>query len=148
MKQISVSSQVPVDAPLQTAFDYVSDLTKHPEWSGGELTIEAQSDGPIAVGKKYRSKGAVAVEKERPNQVTVSVYEPPNKFGFISNDGDFGDVHHLFTFENEDRGVLITRTTTLSLHPLMAVLFRLAIYPLIGKPMTDKSLRRLKEKLG
>ena len=35
--------QVLVNAPLQTVSDYVSNLTKHPEWSGGELKIEAVS---------------------------------------------------------------------------------------------------------
>ena len=148
MKKIDLTAQVHVNAPLQTAFDYVSDLTKHPEWSGGELTIEAANDSPIAVGKEYRSKGSVAVEKERPNQVTVSVYEPPNKFGFISKDADFGNVHHLFTFVEKDGRVVITRITSLSLKPWMAPLFRILIYPLIGRPMTNKSLARLKEKLG
>jgi uncharacterized protein YndB with AHSA1/START domain len=148
MKKIDLTAHVHVNAPLQTVFDYVSDLSKHPEWSGGELNIEAVDDSPIAVGKEYRSKGAVAVEKERPNQVTVSVYEPPNKFGFISKDADFGAVHHLFTFVAKDGGVLITRNTTLSLKPWMAPLFRMVIYPFIGKPMTNKSLARLKEKLG
>jgi len=26
-----------VRVPFQTAFDYVSDFTKHPEWSGGDV---------------------------------------------------------------------------------------------------------------
>lgn len=147
MKQISVSSHVHVNAPLQTVFDYVSELSKHPEWSGGDLLIEEVNDAPIAVGKEYRSRGAVAIEKARPNQVTISVYEPPSKFGFISIDGDFGAVHHLFTFAEKDGGVLITRTTSLSLKPWTAILFRLAIYPLIGRPMTNRSLARLKERL-
>ena len=55
--------QVQVNAPLQTVFDYVSDLTRHPEWSGGELKIEAVTPGPIAVGKEYRSRGEVAIQR-------------------------------------------------------------------------------------
>jgi uncharacterized protein YndB with AHSA1/START domain len=82
--------RVLVNAPLQRAFDYVSDLTRHPEWSGGELKIEALTPGPVAVGKEYRSRGEVAVQKERPNTVRVSAYEPPHKFGFVANDPDLG----------------------------------------------------------
>jgi hypothetical protein len=37
MKTVTVSSHVLVNTSLKTAFEYVSDLTKHPEWSGGEL---------------------------------------------------------------------------------------------------------------
>lgn len=143
-----VSAEVHVSASQQTAFDYVSDLTKHPEWSGGELTIEEAAPGPIAVGKEYLSKGEVILEKARPNKVVVSEFEPPLRFGFISDDRDFGDVHHVFTFMEQDGGTLITRTTTLTLKPWMAVLFRLFIYPLIGGPMTNRSLARLKSKLG
>lgn len=139
--------KVLVNAPLQTTFDYVSDLTRHPEWSGGELKIEALTSGPIAVGKEYRSRGEVAVQKERPNTVRVSAYEPPHKFGFVSNDPDFGDVSHVFTFAQQKAGVLIERAMTVSLNPIVAFLFRFFIYPFVGRPSMNKSLALLKEKL-
>ena len=139
--------QILVHAPLQQAFDYVSDLTRHPEWSGGELKIEALAPGPIAVGKEYRSRGEVAVQKDRPNTVRVSVYEPPHKFGFIANDPDFGDVSHVFTFTQQSGGVLIERAMTVSLNPIIALGFRFLIYPFVGRPSMNKSLARLKQKL-
>jgi len=77
MTTVVRTTQVLVHAPIQTIFDYVSDLTKHPEWSGGELKIEAVTPGPIAVGKEYLSKGQVATQKDRPNTVQISEYEPP-----------------------------------------------------------------------
>ena len=141
------SHQVLVHAPLQTIFDYVSDLTKHPEWSGGELKIEAVSSGPIAVGKEYRSRGEVAIQKDRPNTVQVTEYEPPHKFGIVANDPDFGRVSHIFTFTGQDRGVLIKRTMTVNLNPIVAIAFRLFVYPLIGRPSMEKSMRALKAKL-
>ena len=140
-------SQVLVRAPLQTVFDYVSDLTKHPEWSGGELHIEAVSTGPIAVGKEYLSKGEVAVQKNRPNQLEVTEYEPPHKFSFIAKDPDFGKVYHVFTFSEQDGGVMVTRTTTLNLNPVVAFMFRLVVYPLIGRPANQRAFARLREKM-
>jgi uncharacterized protein YndB with AHSA1/START domain len=139
--------QVLVNAPLQQTFDYVSDLTHHPEWSGGELKIEAITPGPIAVGKEYRSRGEVAVQKDRPNTVRISAYEPPHKFGFVANDPDFGDVSHVFTFTQQGGGVLIERAMTVSLNPIIAFGFRFLIYPFVGRPSMNKSLARLKEKL-
>ena len=141
------TSQVLVHAPLQTVFDYVSDLTKHPEWSGGELKIEAVSSGPIAVGKEYLSKGEVAIQKERPNQLQITEYEPPRKFGFVAKDPDFGKVSHVFTFTEQNDGVLVTRTMTVSLNPLMAFLFRIFIYLLIGKPSMNRAMAALKKRL-
>ncbi len=146
MTTVTRSEQVLVRAPLQSTFDYVSDLSRHPEWSGG-LKIEALAPGPIAVGKEYASRGEVAIQKDRPNTVRVSAYDPPHRFGFIANDPDFGNVSHEFTFVQQGRDVLITRTMTVSLNPIVSLLFRLLIYPLVGRPSTKKSLSALKTKL-
>jgi hypothetical protein len=54
---------------------------------------------------------------------------------------------HLFLFTEHNEGVLIERSTTLSLNPIIAILFRFLIYPLIGRPSMAKSLAKLKEKL-
>ena len=140
------SHQVTVQAPLQSTFDYVSDLTRHPEWNGG-LKIEAVSSNPINVGKEYVSHGEVAVQKARPNKVQVTEYEPPHKFGFVAKDPDFGNVSHVFTFTEQNGGTLVTRTMTVSLKPIVAILFRFFIYPLIGSPSMNKSLAMLKAKL-
>lgn len=147
MTTVVRSHQILVHAPLQTAFDYVADLTRHPEWSGGELQVEAVGPGPIAVGKEYFSRGEVSIQKARPNTVRVSEYEPSHRFGFVANDPDFGDVSHVFTFAEQNGGVLITRTMTLSLNPIVAFLFRFFIYPFVGSPSMDKSLAALKTKL-
>ena len=148
MKTVVRSAQVLVNAPLQVTFDYVSDLTKHPEWSGGELKIEALSSGPIGIGKEYHSKGEVAIQKDRPNRLRVTRYEPPHRFGFVANDPDFGDVSHEFTFTEQSGGVLVTRAMTLTLNPMIAFMFQYFIFPFIGKPATVKSLAALKAKLG
>jgi uncharacterized protein YndB with AHSA1/START domain len=147
MTTVVRTHRILVKAPLQQTFDYVSDLTRHPEWSGGELKIEAVTPGPVATGKEYRSRGEVAVQKDRPNTVRVSVYEPPHRFGFIANDPDFGDVSHGFTFTEQNGGVLIERAMTLSLNPIIALAFRFLVYPFVGSPSMNKSLARLKEKL-
>lgn len=147
MTTVLRTHRILVNTPLSKAFDYVSDLSLHPQWSGGELKIEEITPGPIAVGKQYRSRGEVAVQKERPNTLRVSAYEPPRTFGFVAKDPDFGDVSHVFTFKEQGEGTLIERTMTLSLNPIVALLFRFLIYPFVGRPSMDKSLARLKEKL-
>ena len=146
MSTLVRTHQILVRAPLQTAFDYVSDISKHPEWNGG-LRIDPISSDSIGIGKEYISHGEVAVQKDRPNKVTVSEYEPPRKFGFLASDPDFGKVSHIFTFTEQGGGVLIRRSMTVSLNPIVALLFRFFVYPLIGSPSMDKSLRALKAKL-
>jgi uncharacterized protein YndB with AHSA1/START domain len=147
MTTVVRSHQILVHTPLQKVFDYVSDLTRHPEWSGGELKIEAVSPGPIAVGKEYRSRGQVAVQKNRPNTVQVTEYKPPHKFAFVANDPDFGNVTHEFTFTEQNGSVLVRRIMTVNLNPFVAFAFRFFIYPFIGRPSMNKSMAGLKAKL-
>ena len=146
MTTVIRSHHVLVHAPLQAVFDYVADLTRHPEWNGG-LKIEALVPGPVAIGKEYVSRGVVAVQKDRPNTLRVSQHEPPHTFAFVARDPDFGDVSHEFNFTEQDKNVLIMRTMTLNLNPVVAILFRFFIYPLVGKPSMNKSLAALKAKL-
>jgi len=89
----------------------------------------------------------VAGQKDRPNRVRITEYESPHKFGFVANDPDVGNVSHVFTFTEQNGRVLIRRTMTLALNPIVAFLFRLFIYPLIGSPSMDKSLAALKARL-
>ena len=147
MSTVVRTHQVFVKAPLQSAFAYVSDLTRHPEWSSGRLRIEAVTPGPIAVGKEYISHGEVAVQKNRRNKVRITDYEPARKFGFTATDPNFGNVSHVFAFQEQPGGIKITRTMTLSLNPVIAFFFRFFIYPLIGNPAMDKSLALLKARL-
>lgn len=99
------------------------------------------------MGKEYISHGDVATQKDRPNTVEVTEYESPHRFGFVSKDPDFGKVTHEFTFAEQNGEVLIRRTMTLSLNPIVAFLFRFFIYPLIGSPSMERSLAALKVKL-
>lgn len=147
MTTVVRSHEIFVRAPLQKAFDYVSDLTRHPEWSGGELKIEAVKPGPVAMGKEYQSRGQVAIQKDRPNTVQITVFEPPHKFAFAAHDPDFGRVIHEFTFTQQNGGVLIKRIMTVNLNPFVAFAFRFFIYPLIGRPSMNKSMAGLKAKL-
>ena len=77
----------------------------------------------------------------------VSHYEPPHTFGFVSEDLDFGEISHVFTFHEEGGAVIILRTMTVSMNPFVAILFQLFIYPLISRPSMKKSMEVLKMKL-
>jgi uncharacterized protein YndB with AHSA1/START domain len=139
--------RVVIHAQTEAVFAYSSDLTRHPEWSGGHLSVEALSPGPVAVGNQYVSHGDVPGQKDRPNQLRVTEYQPPSRFAFIAQDPGFGDVVHEFRCTPQDGGTLLERTVTLTLTPLMAFAFRTVIQPLIGKPSMDKALATLKTNL-
>src|SRR3990172_3579837 len=147
MTTLTNTYRVMINVPPEAVFAYVSALTRHPEWSGGRLKIEALSAPPVAIGRQYPSQGDVAGQKDRPNQLRVTQYQSPARFAFVAQDPDFGEVPHEFTFESQAGGTLLERTVTVTLPPVRAFVFRTFIQPLIGKPMMDKALAALKAKL-
>ena len=147
MTTVTNTYRVVIKAKPEAVFTYVSDLTHHPEWSGGHLKIEAVSPGPVAVGSQYVSHGDVAGQKDRPNELRVTQVQPPSRFTFVAKDPGFGDVSHEFTFKPQDGGTLMERTVTINMSPVRALAFRTFIRPLIGQPMMDKAFVALKAKL-
>ena len=147
MTAVTNTYHVVINAQPEVVFAYVSDLTRHPEWSGGRLKIEAVSTGPVAVGSEYISHGDVAGQKDRPNELRVTQYQPPSRFAFVAKDPGFGEVSHEFTFKPQAGGTLMERTVTLTMSPVKAFGFRAFIRPLIGQPQMDKAFATLKAKL-
>ncbi len=147
MPTLTNTHRVVINALPEAVFTYVSDLTRHPEWSGGRLKVEAVSPGPVVVGSRYLSHGDVAGQKDRPNELRVTQYQPSTRFVFVAQDPSFGEVSHEFTFKPQAGGTLMERTVTIIMSPVPAFVFRTFIHPLVGKPMMDKALAALKTKL-
>ena len=147
MTHVSNLYSVEINAAPETVFNYVSDLTRHPEWSGGKLKIEALTPGPVGVGSTYKSHGEVAGQQNRPNELRVTKFESPTLFEFVAKDPGFGEVVNAFKFTPQKGGTLMERTLSMHMNPLKAFAFKLFIRPLIGQPMMDKSFAALKDKL-
>jgi uncharacterized protein YndB with AHSA1/START domain len=139
--------QIAINAPPEKVFAYVSDLTRHPEWSGGRLRIEAVSSGSAAVGSQYISHGDLPGQKNRRNELRVSKVQPPSRFAFIASDPGFGDILHEFTFTPHGNATLVERRVSLNVPPITALALRAFIQPLLSKPMMDKSMAALKSRL-
>lgn len=147
MTTLTNSYYVSIKAVPEAVFAYVSDLSRHPEWSGAHLTIQELSPGPVAVGKEYLSHGDIPGQKDRPNQLRVTEYQPSTRFAFVAKDPDFGEVPHTFSFTPKADGTLLERTVVVNLAPITAFIFRVFIRPLVGQPQMDKALATLKAKL-
>jgi len=138
---------VHINAPLDKVFSYVADLTRHSEWSGGPLKVEALTPGPAAVGSLYRSVGDLPNQKDRVNELRIVQHRPPGRFVFVAMDPTFGEVNHEFSFTPADPGTRVERAVVTTMSPVMAILSKILIHPLIGKPMMDKAMANLKTEL-
>ena len=144
MAKVVGNYRVHISAKPEDVFPYLSDLTRHGEWNQS-LSVEAASDGPAAVGSQYRSTGRM-MGKEFKNDVRITELESPTRLSFISNDGK-NDFLQEFTFRPIGGGTSLERRVTFEMNPLMMLMFKAVIGPLMANPSMNKSLKALKGKL-
>lgn len=113
----------------EQAYDYVADVSRHPEWGMDDMTMNATTDGPVQVGSKFDAEGTL-FGRRNPSELTVSKLDRPHTIEFDVHDKQ-GDTHHTFTFTPVDGGTEITRKMAGSNQPwygpILAYLFRGAI---------------------
>ena len=145
MATFSISSSIHVNVPLEVAFAYVADLTRHGEWNPG-LRVTAISDGSIIVGSRFQSVGHI-FGREIHDDLRVTEYQPPVRFAFFVKSGFGGEeLTHEFMLQPKDGGTLVTRTAMATVSLLMKLLAPILAAFGIRSEMT-KSMERLKAKL-
>lgn len=94
-----------IDAPMDRVFAYVSDFSRHGEWSGHNLRVSRADSEPVGVGATF-STVAKQFGTQR-EQSTITQMTPPQEFGWESV-GALGRVHHWFSLRE------VSGTTTLT----------------------------------
>jgi carbon monoxide dehydrogenase subunit G len=83
---ISIDQDIHINKPIADVFAFMSDFANDAKWQGDLVRSEKTSGGPIAVGTTglYVQK---IMGKELKNDVVVTVYEPPKRFGMKTTSG-------------------------------------------------------------
>jgi uncharacterized protein YndB with AHSA1/START domain len=127
------------------AYAYVSDLSRHSEWSGSELRIEADAPGPVVVGSKFHSVGKTAGLSFR-SEVVITELTPPDRLAFVARGID-GEFLHEFTFQPDGEGTLIERHISTQLPRVVGMVVKSVNWPLLIRPMNLRAMERLKKTL-
>lgn len=95
----------------EVAFDYLADITRHPEWSSDPLQVTPLSPGPAHVGSRYRTV-ARSLGKDWESEVEITALERPGRFEFtsvggITHEPEDEPQRHLYTFSPVPDGTLI-----------------------------------------
>lgn len=105
-----------VSVPPATAFDYVADVTRHPEWALDPITIEPLDAAPVHLGSRFRAVGHQGA-RDWPSDLVVTEFDRPTRFAFTATGGPIptteGHLHrHEFAFGDEGGGtrVVVRRT--------------------------------------
>jgi uncharacterized protein YndB with AHSA1/START domain len=142
----SVTVSVRIDRPPAAVFAYLSDVSKHGEWSPKPLRIEGIDPGPVKVGDTFTSYGVIPGDKNHRNDVTVVQSAPPTLL--VLDSAEKGE-HFINTFQlqPQDAGTSLTRTLDM---PKPGLPLSLA-FPLIKsafiQPDVKKGLAMLKAHL-
>lgn len=135
---------VEIGRPAPEVFAYLSDLTRHGEWSPTGLRIEPIAPGPVAVGGRYRSFG-FNLGRQFENQLEITEFEPPKRFGF-SAQTQIGSrlFRHTFVLTPTAAGVRVDRIID---EPKVGVIFGLLAWIAIPPRRQRKTLKVLKSRL-
>lgn len=110
---------ISIAAPAEQVFAYVSDFTRHGEWSGHGLKVTAGGDTPVAVGSTYSTEAKLFGTQRETS--TVTDLDPPKLFAWDSK-GALGVVHHWFALSDGGGATTLTKGAEFRSKKLLAKL--------------------------
>jgi uncharacterized protein YndB with AHSA1/START domain len=134
-----------IDASPETVFDYVTDVTRHPEWAHEKIEIEREAGSANEAGAAFAytvhfmgtTKGILTVkESVRPSRF---VYECDDPSG-----------HYRWTFEiaPEDGGTRLTHRVEFLRESLRVKVMKPVMLPTVGKRMVNGGLANIARNLS
>lgn len=136
------SQSVSINRSPAEVFAYLSDVSKHAEWSPKPYRVEGTS-GPVKVGDTFASVGTIPGDKNHRNQVTVTECSAPTR---LVLDAEEKGQHFINTFDLQPQGdsTLVTRTMDAPKPSFpLSVVFPLILAAVI-RPDVHKGLNNLK----
>ena len=137
---------VTVNRKPEDVFAYLADFPRHGEWSPKPWSAEKKSDGPVGLGTKYTSVGWLPGKPHTENQIEITEYQPPAKYGFKSTEG-VQTLHTTFDLAAEGSGTRVIRTIS-GMNPPSG--FNKVIWPVLFpafvRPAIQKGMKLFKEK--
>lgn len=97
---------IAISAPAEKVFAYVSDFTRHGEWSGHGLQATKVGDGPVAAGTKF-STTAKMLGTQR-EESTITEMTSPQTFSWDSV-GALGRIHHWFSLRGDGASTTVAK---------------------------------------
>src|ERR1700690_4540020 len=100
-----------IDAPADTVYELVADVTCRPEFSPGILRCEWPdgATGP-AVGARFAARNKVPNRPGWTNKPVVTVVEPGKMFAFDRTEKFAGTGEWKYQFEPDGAGTLVTES--------------------------------------
>jgi len=134
---------ITVNCLPQKAYEYLSDVTHHPDWSSHGLAAEKTSAGPVAVGSTFATTGHQM--GTHVGVVTIAELVPNQKIVYESND-DTARMRHYFVFAAENGGTRVTKGFETVKTGVMLTVFRPMMYVVAPRSL-KADLQKIKSRL-
>lgn len=144
MPRASFRTQVVIKAPQEKVFDYVSDLSRHGEWTSDPVEITVVESTPQKIGDRYRSIAQSHGVTFR-SELVVTEYNPPVQFAFVGQDST-GRVEHRFRFHADGKDTRVERQMQFDVNFIQWLAYLAVVYP-VRIPSARRTLQLLKAKL-
>jgi len=138
-----VEKQATTSASAERTFEYLADLTKHPDWSSHGLKISQSSPGAIGVGTTFTTEAHQFGKQS--DTVTITELVPGRRIVFETK-GKAGAVRHWFEVTPSSAGTTITKGMEL-VKPSFASRLASPGIRLNVPRMLAKDLERIKSRL-
>jgi carbon monoxide dehydrogenase subunit G len=93
------TNSITIERAPHDVFEFVSNLENVPRWNYAIVETRKASEGPVAVGTKYRQVRSLPSRSEEMLEVTE--FEPDRRFAF---EGALGPFEGTMTYEFEEVG--------------------------------------------
>lgn len=130
--------------PPETAYDYVVQVPRHPEWAMDDMVVQPGGDPMAKVGSRYEAEGTLGGRRNK-STVTITDMERPNRLEFEAADAN-SISGHVFTFVKEGEGTRITRQIYGVKQPFIGPVLFLLFKGAIDKNFNG-ALAKLKQRL-
>lgn len=140
-----IVTTVRVDRPPAEVFAYLTDVTKHADWSPKAYRVEGV-DGPVTKGTTFTSYGWIPGDSEHKNEVEVTECDPPSRFVLCSTEKDQQFIN-TFELSAEGAGTKVVRTLDMPSPGGAAGLLLPLLIPTLIKPGVQKGMNMLKANL-
>ena len=107
---IKIEKSVHINKPAADVFAFLSEFSNDAKWQSDLVRSEKTSQGPTALGTTglYVQK---LMGQELKNEVVVTVYEPPKRFGMKTTSGPV-QFEAIVTLEDMGGGTHVTMNAT------------------------------------
>ena len=133
-----------IDAPPEVVYDYVTDLTRHPEWADQKMEITVDSQ-PVAVGTTFTS--TVRFVKAIPARGRVLEMQRPQTFVYECTDSS-GTHRWTMRIQPDGTGSLLEQTIERIWVPFYIKVVQAGVmWPLFGRPQIRHGLANIKSRI-